>query len=299
MKDSHNNGFKTVLLLGGMWGILLAVGYFLASGTGNSVFLWVFAGFGLVSTFVSYWFSDRMALAAMQARPLSEVEGPEIHQMVRELSAAAGQPMPSIHISPTSSPNAFATGRNPQNAAVCVTAGIIQMLDRRELRAVLAHELAHVYNRDILISSVAAAIGGVITSVAQFALFFGGGRNREGGNPFVGILMAILAPIAAAVVRMAISRTREFDADRSGAELSQDPMALASALQKISRGTDQRPLEPTPARENVAAMMISNPFRGAGIAQMFSTHPPTQERVRRLEQIAGYGPSAASGYEAT
>lgn len=293
MRDTHNNGFKTVLLLGGMWGILLAVGYFLASGTGSSVFLWIFAGVGLVSTFVSYWFSDRMALASMRARPLSEVEAPEIYQMVRELSVAAGQPMPTIHISPTATPNAFATGRNPQNAAVCLTSGILQMLDRRELRAVIAHELAHVYNRDILISSVAAAIGGLITSIAQFALFFGGGRNREGGNPLAGLLMVILAPIAAAVVRMAISRTREFDADKTGAELSQDPMALASALQKISRGIDQQPLEPTPTRENVGAMMISNPFRGGGMSRMFSTHPPTEERVRRLEEIAGYGPGGA------
>ncbi|MDO5495660.1 MAG: zinc metalloprotease HtpX [bacterium] len=297
MTGTHNNGLKTVLLLGGMWGILLAVGYFLASGTGNSMFLWIFAGMGLISTFVSYWFSDRMALSAMKAQPLSESEAPEIHQMVRELSAAAGKPMPSIHISPTASPNAFATGRNPENAAVCVTAGIVQLLDRRELRAVLGHELAHVYNRDILISSVAAAIGGIITSIAQFAMFFGGGRDRQGGNPIVALLMMILAPLAAVVVRSAISRTREFDADKSGAELTQDPMALASALQKISRGTDQAPLQPTPARENVAAMMIANPFRAGGMAQMFSTHPPMEERVRRLEQIAGYGAGGRSGYE--
>lgn len=298
MRDTHNNGLKTVLLLGGMWGILLAVGWGLAAGTSNSMFLWIFAGMGLVSTFVSYWFSDRMALASMRARPLSEVEAPEIHQMVRELATSAGQPMPSIHISPTASPNAFATGRNPKNAAVCVTEGILQILDRRELRAVLGHELAHVYNRDILISSVAAAIGGIITSIAQFAMFFGGGRDRQGGNPLVAILMMILAPLAAVVVRSAISRTREFDADKSGAELTQDPMALASALQKISRGTDSRPLQPTPARENVAAMMIANPFRGAGLKQMFSTHPPMEERVRRLEQMAGYGDQGRSGYEA-
>lgn len=286
---SHNNGLKTVLLLGGMWGILLAVGYFLALGTGQSAFLWIFAGMGLVSTFISYWFSAQMALSAMRARPLSEAEAPEIYRMVRELTVTAGQPMPSIHLAPTESPNAFATGRNPNNAAVCVTTGILNLLDRRELRAVLAHELAHVYNRDILISSVAAAIAGLISSLAQFALFFGGGRNREGGgNVLVVLLTALLAPFAAAVVRMAISRTREFDADQSGAHLSQDPMALASALQKITRGTDVQPLAPTPANENVAAMMISNPFRGAGAARLFSTHPPVEERVRRLEQIAGY-----------
>ncbi|HZK04317.1 MAG TPA: zinc metalloprotease HtpX [Actinomycetaceae bacterium] len=290
MKDSNMNGLKTVALLGGLWALLLAVGYMLAAGTGDSLWLWLFAGMGLVSTFVSYWFSDKMALAAMRARPLSEAEAPEIHQMVRELAEVAGQPMPSIHISPTESPNAFATGRNPQKAAVCVTSGIVRILDRRELRAVLGHELSHVYNRDILISSVAAAIGGIITSIAQFALFFGGGRNREGGNPFAGILMALLAPLAAAVIRMAISRTREFDADRAGAELTQDPMALASALQKITRGTDMRPMEQTPSRENVSALMISNPFRGGGFAKLFSTHPPTEERVRRLEQIAGYEP---------
>ncbi len=290
MEDTHGNGLKTFLLLGGLWAVLLAVGYLLAAGSGNSSWIWIFALMGLISTFISYWFSDKMALAAMQARPLTEAEAPEIYGMVRELAAAAGQPMPTIHLAPTLSPNAFATGRNPQNAAVCVTTGILQILDQRELRAVLGHELAHVYNRDILISSVAAAIGGIITSIAQFALFFGGGRDREGGNALGGILAALLAPLAAAVIRMAISRTREFDADRSGAHLSQDPMALASALQKISRGTDARPLEATPAKENVSSMMIANPFRGSGMANLFSTHPPMAERVRRLEEIAGYGP---------
>lgn len=283
----HNNGLKTAALLGGMWALLLAIGYGLSAGTSNSVFLWVFAGMGLVSTAVSYWFSDKIALASMRARPVSEVEAPDLYLMVRELSTAAGQPMPSIHIAPTMSPNAFATGRNPKNAAVCVTEGILQILNRRELRGVLGHELMHVYNRDILTSSVAAAIGGLITSLAQFALFFGG-RDRQNSNPIVGILMAILAPMAAAVIQMAISRTREFDADQDGAQLTQDPLALASALKKISRGTDAVPLEPTPSREGVAAMMISNPFRGGGMAKMFSTHPPTEERVRRLEQMAGY-----------
>lgn len=289
MKDSHHNGLKTAVLLGGMWALLLALGWGLSIGTNQSMWLWIFAVGGLVSTFISYWFSDKMALASMQAREVTQAEAPELYQMVEELSSKANKPMPRVYISPTMTPNAFATGRNPENAAVCATEGILQLLDYRELRAVMGHELMHVYNRDILISSVAAAIAGLITSIAQFFLFFGGSRDsRGGGNAIVGLLMVFLAPLASAVIQMAISRTREFDADHDGALLSEDPMALASALSKISGGIDQQPLAPTPRREPVGSMMIAHPFRGGGLSRLFSTHPPMAERIRRLETLAAY-----------
>lgn len=289
MGKSHFNGLKTALLFGVLWAILLGIGWLVAGMTNQAGFIWVFAGLGLVSTFVSYWNSDKIALRAMQARPLSEVEAPELHQMVRELATAAGQPMPRLYLSPTTAPNAFATGRNPRNAAVCVTRGILEILDPRELRGVLGHELMHVYNRDILTSSIAAAIAGLITAAAQILFFFGGGGRREGGNPLAGLAMLILAPIAASLVQLAISRTREYDADADGAALTNDPLALASALKKLERGTQARPLEPTPRMESVSHMMIANPFRGAGVTRMFATHPPMAERISRLETMAGYG----------
>lgn len=287
MGTRHHNGLKTAGLFGVLWAILLGIGWVVANSTNSPGFIWVFAGLGLVSTFVSYWFSDRIALRSMQARPVTEVEAPQIHAMVRELATRAGQPMPRIYVSPTAAPNAFATGRNPANAAVCVTRGILEILEPRELRGVLGHELMHVYNRDILTSSVAAAIAGLITSVAQFLMFFGG-RDREGGNPLAGLLMLLLAPLAAMVIQMAISRTREFDADEDGARLTEDPLALASALAKLDAGTRRRPLAPTPATESVSHMMIANPFRGGGLTRVFATHPPMEERIARLERMAGY-----------
>ncbi|MFH5822029.1 zinc metalloprotease HtpX [Georgenia sp. AZ-5] len=287
MTDRHHNGLKTTLLFAVMWALLLAIGGLLASGTGSSSFIWIFAGLGLLSTFYSYWNSDKLALRAMAARPVSEAEAPILYAMVRELATSARQPMPRMYISPTAQPNAFATGRNPQNAAVCVTEGILRMLEPRELRAVLGHELMHVYNRDILTSSVAAAFAGLITSVAQFMVFFGGNRER-GGNPLAMLATALLAPIAASLIQMAISRTREFDADEDGAQLSGDPLALASALRKLDSGTAARPLQPSQRMENVSHMMIANPFRGGGMSRLFSTHPPMQERIARLERMAGY-----------
>lgn len=289
---SYHNGLKTALLLGGMWALLLAIGGLIANGTGRSIWIWVFAAIGLFQTVYSYWNSASMSLRAMNAYPVTEAERPELYRIVRELAGRANQPMPEIWIAPTQVPNAFATGRDPQHAAVCCTEGILEILGERELRGVLGHELMHVYNRDILTSSVAAALAGLITSIAQFLMFFGGGRSRDEQGGGVGVLgtlaIALLAPLAATLIQFSLSRTREFDADEDGSTLTQDPLALASALRKLEAVTDRRPLAPTPANQNVAAMMIANPFRGEGVRKMFSTHPPMDERVARLEKMAGY-----------
>ena len=217
----------------------------------------------------------------MQAIPVAEAQAPQLYQMVRELSARANQPMPRIYLSPTLNPNAFATGRNPRNAAVCVTQGILQLLDARELRGVLGHELMHVYNRDILTSSVAAAVAGVITSVGQMLLFFGGG-DRRNSNPLAMIAMALLAPFAASLIQFAISRSREFQADRGGAEISGDPAALAAALRKIHDYAHRIPLATAERHPETAQMMIINPLSANGIKGLFSTHPETEERITRL-----------------
>ncbi|WP_072342888.1 zinc metalloprotease HtpX [Actinomyces urinae] len=284
----NNNGLKTAGLLTAMWALVVLIGWVISRGTGNSSWLFVSIVLGFGMNLYTYWNSDKLALRSMRAQPVSPQEAPQLYAMVEELSARAGQPQPRLYIAPTSTPNAFATGRNPQNAAVCCTTGIMQLLDDRELRAVLGHELSHVYNRDILTSTIAAGMAQVITSIAQFAFFFGGGRNNEGGNPIAGLLMILLAPFAATMLQMGVSRTREFDADHDGAELSGDPLALASALRKLERGNTMSPLQPSPSRETTAAMMIANPFRGAGMRSLFSTHPPMEQRIERLERMAGY-----------
>jgi len=284
MGHQHYNGVKTAALFGALWAVLLGLGYLL--GGGQPRWILVFAGLGLVMTFYSYWNSDKIAIRAMHARPVSEIEQPAMYRIVRELSTQARQPMPRLYVSPTAAPNAFATGRNPSNAAVCCTEGILQLLDERELRGVLGHELMHVYNRDILTSSVAAAVAGVITSLAQIALFFGGGDRRGGGNPLAGLLLALLAPLAATMIQLAISRTREFDADEDGARLTRDPLALASALRKLEHGTRARPLPQDRELVDVSHLMIANPFRGEGLARLFATHPPMSERIERLETQA-------------
>jgi len=289
----HFNGLKTTLLLGGIFGLLLAIGGIVSASTGSPAFIWLFALFGVGMTAYGYWNSDKIAIKAMRAYPVTPEQQPAMYRIVQELSAKAGQPMPTLFVSPTEAPNAFATGRNPQHAAVCCTEGILALLDERELRGVLGHELMHVYNRDILTSSVAAAVAGVITSVAQMlmwvGIFGGGGDDEDRPNPLALLAISLLAPIAASVIQMAISRTREYDADEDGSTLTGDPMALASALNKLENGIAARPLQPTPQLQNASHLMIANPFRSADVSRLFSTHPPTADRIARLQQLARGG----------
>ena len=243
--------------------------------------------FGGVMNVFSYWFSDKLVLRMYNAQEVDAASSPYLYNMVRELAQRAQLPMPKVYLINEDQPNAFATGRNPEHAAVAATSGIIQLLTERELRGVMAHELAHVKHRDILLSTISATLAGAISALANFAMFFGG-RDSEGNrtNPIVGIAVAILAPLAASVIQMAISRAREYEADRGGAEISGDPNSLADALQKIDYYARGIPMATAEAHPETGQMMIMNPLSGSGLRGLFSTHPPTEERIRRLRALA-------------
>lgn len=280
--------FKTWILLAALSGLMLWIGQLIGQESGLVIALFL----ALAMNVGTYWFSDKLAIKMARGQEATEAEYPWYHQIVRELAARAGQPMPRLYVSPSPQPNAFATGRNPQHAAVCVNQGLIDILDRDEMEGVLAHELSHVYNRDILIGTVAATIATAITFLSRFAFFFGGSRDDEGGNPLAQLAMIFLAPVAAMLIQFAVTRSRETQADTSGAALSGKPLALASALQKLEQGgraLAQRGIGGTPAETSSAysSLYISAPFGGlAGAGKLFRTHPPTEERVANLRRIA-------------
>ena len=275
------NWFKTGLLMAAIVALFGSVGALLGGGQGMLLAL----ALGLGINFWAYWFSDTMVLRLYRAQQVDERTAPQLYGTVKELAEAAGLPMPRVYLIDEAQPNAFATGRNPEHAAVAATTGILQLLTLRELRAVLGHELTHVKHRDILTSTVTASIAGAISTLAQFSLFFGG-RDNDNRNPIVALLVLILAPIAAMLIQLAISRAREYEADRGGAEISGDPRALADALAKIDRYAKGLPLETAETHPATAQMMIINPLSGGGLSGMFSTHPPTEERIRRLLAMA-------------
>lgn len=282
---------KTVLLLSILSVILIIIFGFLGRAFGlGSLGLLIGLILSLIMTFVSYFKSDEIALRSNHAQVVSEQEAPNLHRIIRELTTNAGLKMPRVAVIRSNDPNAFATGRNQDHAAVAVTTGLLELLNEDELRGVLSHELGHIKNKDILISSVAACIGSIITytaSMARYAAIFGGGNNRDGYDVIGGLIIMILGPISAAIIQMAISRTREYKADATGAEICGNPLALASALRKIEFGVQQHPM--TEAKATDAHMFIMNPFGNAmnTMQKLFSTHPPTAERIARLEEMAG------------
>ncbi|MEN9902738.1 MAG: protease HtpX [Pseudomonadota bacterium] len=277
------NWFKTTVLFAAILALFMMIGGLIGGREGMMMALLIGGGMN----FFAYWFSDKMVLRMYNAQPVDETSSPYLYNMVRDLAARAALPMPRVYLIDEAQPNAFATGRNPENAAVAATTGIVSLLSERELRGVMAHELAHVKHRDILTSTIAATLAGAISALANFAMFFGG-RDEEGrpANAVVSIIVAIIAPIAAMLIQMAISRAREFEADRGGAEISGDPLALASALGKIDAYARGIPFPTAEAHPATAQMMIMNPLAGGGIDTLFSTHPKTAERIARLEAMA-------------
>ncbi|MEW6614273.1 MAG: zinc metalloprotease HtpX [Thermodesulfobacteriota bacterium] len=275
------NSVKTVGLMVGLTLLLIWVGG-IFGGRGGMFFTFIIA---CAMNLGTYWFSDRIVLRMYRAQEISPADAPELYRLVEELRQKAGMPMPKVYIIPNDTPNAFATGRNPQHAAVAVTQGILKILSKEELSGVLAHELSHIRHRDILIGTIAATIAGAITMLAhmaQWAMIFGRGNDDEGGNPIAGLAMIIVAPIAAMLIQMAISRSREFMADEGGARISGNPRYLSQALKKLEQGVKRLPMETNPA---TAHMFIVNPLRGVGILSLFSTHPPIEKRIERLEKM--------------
>lgn len=278
------NLMKTTLLLATLTGLLVAIGG-LVGGVGGAILFLVIAG---VMNFFAYWFSDKFALKMAGAKQIQESDDPRLFAMVREVSEKSRMPMPKVFIIQNPSPNAFATGRNPKNAVVAVTTGIQQLLTERELRGVIGHEMGHVRNRDILTSSIVATVAGAISMIAQVLMWstIFGGRGRS-QNPLITIAVILIAPIAATIIQLGISRTREYAADKTGADVTGDPEALASALEKLQRGVEMRPMEESPRQEAVSALYIVKPFAGGGggMAKLFSTHPPLEERIKRLRSM--------------
>jgi heat shock protein HtpX len=276
-ESNFKAGLRTTILMATLGGLLVAIGYAIGGISIASVFLVI----ALVMNFVAYWFSDKIAIAASGAKPVSESEAPKLYQMVRELTTRADLPMPRLYVIPNDQPNAFATGRGPKHAAVAVTSGITKLLSEDELRGVISHELAHIRNRDILTQSVASAIGAMITYLAYFFLWFGGDNDSPLG--LIGsIALVLLAPLAASLIQLGVSRQREYAADATGASISGNPESLASALLRLEEGAKAMPMQVNQATE---PLYIVKPFSGGGIAGLFSTHPPIEERVRRLRQM--------------
>ncbi|PZX25484.1 similar to htpX, putative metalloendopeptidase, family M48 [Cupriavidus phytorum] len=280
------NWVKTFMLMAAITALFIVIGGMIGGRSGMMFALLIALGMN----FFSYWFSDKMVLRMYNAQEVDAGSAPQFYGMVQDLAQRAGLPMPRVYLINEDAPNAFATGRNPEHAAVAATTGILRVLSERELRGVMAHELAHVRHRDILTSTIAATMAGAISALANMAMFFGG-RDENGNrtNPIAGIAVAILAPLAASLIQMAISRAREFEADRGGAEISGDPQALASALDKIHRYAQGIPFQAAEEHPATAQMMIMNPLSGGGIANLFSTHPATEERIARLMQMAQTG----------
>jgi heat shock protein HtpX len=276
-KSNFAAGLRTVILMAALGGLLVVIGYAIGGIKIASVFL----GIALLINFIAYWFSDKIAIKSAGAKPVSESEAPALYQMMRDLTTRAGLPMPRLYMIPADQPNAFATGRNPKNAAVAVTSGITKLLSEDELRGVLSHELAHIRSRDILTQSIASAIGAMITWIAYMMLWFGGDDESPLGL-IANLALFLLAPISATLIQLAISRQREYSADATGAEVCGNPESLAAALLRLEQGAQAMPMQVNQATE---PLYIVKPFSGGGLASLFSTHPPIEERVRRLRQM--------------